>query len=141
MTSHSSRPYTPKISSARPTPCVPPTAIVRTLCLATVISRLRARTQFLVSLCRTGRRPALPSRRRLRAKKFILYMTYSTTLFSLPPFLPLSLVSRRGFSHPTLRRPAHLPFPERIWCLPRGSSFSFRMPRRYTSIGTMHNAR
>ena len=27
------------------------------------------------------------------------------------------LVSRRGFSHPTPRGPAHLPFPERIWCL------------------------
>ena len=36
MTLHPSQLYTLKISSARPTPCVPPTAIVRTSCGATV---------------------------------------------------------------------------------------------------------
>ena len=40
MASHPSGSYTLKTSSARPTPCVPSTAIVRTLCVATVISVL-----------------------------------------------------------------------------------------------------
>ena len=41
MTSQPSRSYTLKTSSPRPTPCVPSTAIVRTLCVATVISHPR----------------------------------------------------------------------------------------------------
>ena len=122
MTSHPSRSYTLKISSARPTPCVPSTAIVPTLCVATMISRPRARAQFLISRCRRGRRSALPRRLRLRAKTFLLFVTSSLISLSLSPFLPLVLVSRRGFSCPTPRRLSHLPSPEQIWCLLTGSS-------------------
>ena len=68
MTSHPSRSYTLKTSSARPTPCAPSTAIVRTLCVATAISRPRARARFLLFLCRRRRLSALPRRLRLRAK-------------------------------------------------------------------------
>ena len=57
--------------------------------------------------------------------------------FSLSPFLPFVLVSRRGFSHPTPRRSSHLPSPERIWCLLTGSSPPSRFPRRYASFGAM----
>ena len=31
-------------------------------------------------------------------------------------------------------RPAHLPFPEIIWCLLRGSPLPFRFPRRYCTV-------
>ena len=34
--------------------------------------------------------------------------------FSSFPFLPLNVVSQRGFSRSTPRRPAHLPVPERM---------------------------
>ena len=37
---------------------------------------------------------------------------------------PCILVSRRGFSRHTPRSPAHLPFPEQIWCLFTGSASS-----------------
>ena len=137
MTSHPSRSYTLKTSSARPTPCFPSTAIVRTLCVATVISRPRARARFLLSRCRRRRRSALPRRLRLRARNFLLSVTYSFISFSLSPFLPFVLVSRRGFSRPTPRRSSHLPSPERIWCLLTGSSPPSRFPRRYASFGAM----
>ena len=52
-------------------------------------------------------------------------------------FAPCNLVSRRGFSRSTPRRPAHPPFPEQIWCLLTGSSPPSRFPRRYTSFGAM----
>ena len=52
-------------------------------------------------------------------------------------FAPRSLVSRRGFSRPTLRRPAHLPFPERIGCLLTGSPPPSRFPRLYVTFGAM----
>ena len=55
----------------------------------------------------------------------------------LSPLLPCILVSRRGFHHPTPRRPAHLLLPERIWCLLTGSSPPCRFPRRYASFGAM----
>ena len=71
MTSHPSRSYTLKTSSARPTPCVPSTVIVRTLYVATVISHPRARARFLVLLSRRRRRSAL--RRRLRLRVSDLY--------------------------------------------------------------------
>ena len=135
--SHPSRSYTLKTSSARPTPCVPSTAIVRTLCVATVISRPRARARFLISRCRKRRRSALPRRLRLRAKTSLLFVTFSLIPLSLSPFLPCILVSRRGFSRPISRRPAHLPSPERIWCLLTGSSPPSRFPRRYASFGAM----
>ena len=48
MTSHLSRSYTLKTCSARQTPCVPSTAIVRTLCVATVTSRRRSRARFFL---------------------------------------------------------------------------------------------
>ena len=86
MTSHPSRSYTLKTSSARPTPCVPSTAIVRTLCVATAISRPRARARFLVLLCHRRRLSALPRRLRLRAKIFLLSATISFFLLPYPRF-------------------------------------------------------
>ena len=137
MTSHLSRSYTLKTSSARPIPCVPSTAIVRTLCVATVISRPRARARLLALLCRRRRRSALPRRLSFCANNFLLFRTFSILPLSLSPLLPCILVSRRGFSRPTPRRPAHLPSPERIWCLLTGSSPPSRFPRRYASFGAM----
>ena len=137
MTSHPSRSYTLKTSSDRPTPCVPSTAIVRTLCVATAISRPRARARFLLLPCRRRCRSALPRRRRLRAQifqnvsPFCDFFNFSPSLF---PFLPCILFSRRGFSHPTPRRPVHLPSPGRIWCLLTGSSPSSRFPRRCCTV-------
>ena len=49
-------------------------------------------------------------------------------------FVPCILVSRRGFSHPIPRRPAHLPLPERIWCSLTGSSPPSCFPRRYCTV-------
>ena len=106
----------------------PITAIVRTLCAATVISRPRARARFPLSRCRRRRRSALPRRLRLRARNCLLFVTSSFIFLSLSPFLPFVLVSRRGFSRPTPRRPSHLPSPERIWCLLKGSSPLSRFP-------------
>ena len=134
MTSHPSRSYTLKTSSARPTPCVPSTAIVQTLCVASAISRPPARARFLLLLCRRRRLSALPRRLRLRAKSFLLFATFSFFSPSLSPFLPCILLSRRGFSHPTLRRPVHLPSPGRTWCLLTGSSPSSRSPRRCCTV-------
>ena len=134
MTSHPSRSYTLKTSSARPTPCVPSTAIVRTLCVATSISRPRARAQFLLFLCRRRRLSALPRRLRLRANFVLLSSTFPIFPLSLSPFLPCILFSRRGFRRPTPRRPVHLPSPRRIWCLLTGSSPSSRFPRRCCTV-------
>ena len=111
MTSHPSRSYTLKTSSARPTPCVPSTAIVRTLCVVTAISRPRAHARFLLLLCRRWRLSALPGRLFLRAKSFLLSATFPIFSRSLSPFLPCFLFSLRGFSRPTPRRPVHLPSP------------------------------
>ena len=52
-------------------------------------------------------------------------------------FAPCILVSRRGFSRSTPRRPTHIPFLERICCLLTGSSPLSRFPRRYASFGAM----
>ena len=134
MTSHPSQLYTLKTSSARPTPCFPSTAIIRTLCVATIISRPRARARFLLSRCRRRRRSPLPRRFRLRAKAFL---TSSLIFLSLSPSLPFVLVSRRGFSRPTPLRPSYFPSPVRIWCLLTGSSPPSRFPRRYASFGAM----
>ena len=134
MTSHPSRSYTLKTSSARPTPCVPSTAIVRTLCVATAVSRPRARARFLLLLCRRRRLSTLPRRLLLRANIFLLSTTFSVFPPSLSPFLPCILFSRRGFSRPTPRRPVHLPSPGRIWCLLTGSSPSSRFPRRCCTV-------
>ena len=136
MTSHPSRSYTHKTSSARPIPCVPSTAITRTLCVATVVSRPRAQARFPVSLCRKRRRSALPRRRRLRANNLLSATFYIIPLF-LSPFLARILVSRRGFIRPTPRRPAHLLSPEQIWCLLTGSSPPSRFPRRYAIFGAL----
>ena len=89
LTDDPSRSYTLKTSSARPTPCVPSTTFARTLCVATVITRPRARARFLLSLCRRRRRSTLPHRLRLRVKNFLLFVTFSVILLSLSPFLPL----------------------------------------------------
>ena len=137
MALHLSRSYTLKTSSARPTPCFPSPGIVRTLCVATVIYRPRARARFLLLHCRRSRHSALPRRLRLRARNFLLFVTSSLICLSLSPFLPFVLVSRRGFSRLTPRRPSHLPSPERIWCLLAGSSPPSRFPRRYASFGAM----
>ena len=51
MTSHPSPSYKLKTSSARQTPWVPSTAIVRTLPVAIAILYLRTRARFLVLLC------------------------------------------------------------------------------------------
>ena len=88
---HPSRSYTLKSSSARPAPCVPSTAIVRTLCVATVISRPRARARFLLLLYCRRRLSALPRRRHLRAKIFqnvSPFCDFFNLLPSLSPFLP-----------------------------------------------------
>ena len=135
--SHPSRSYTLKTSSARPTPYVPSTAIVRTLYGATAISRPRARARFLLLLRWRRRLSALPRRRRLRAKIFqnvSPFCDFFNFRPSLSPFLPCILFSRRGFSRPTPRRPVHLPSPGRIWCLLTGSSPSSRFPRRYCTV-------
>ena len=136
MMSHPSRSYTLKTSSARPTPCVPSTAIVRTLCVATAISRPRARARFLLWLCWRRRLSALPRRLRLRAKIFqdVSSCDFFNFRPSPSPFLPCILFSRRGFSRPTPRRPVHLPSPGRIWCLLTGPSPSSRFPRRYCTV-------
>ena len=136
-TLHPSRSYTLKTSSARPTPGVPSTAIVRTLCVATVISRPRARARLLVLFCRRRPRSALPLRLRLRANNFLPFVTFSFFPLSLSPLLPYILASRRGFNRSTPPRPAHLPSPERIWCLLTGSSPPSRFSRRYVSFGAM----
>ena len=134
MTSHPSRSYTLKTSSARPTSCVPSTAIVRTLCVATAISRPPARARFLLLLCRRRRLSAPPRRLCLRGKIFLLSATFSCFRPSLSPFLPWILFSRRGFSRPTPRRPVHLPSPGRIRRLLTGSSPSSRFPRRCCTV-------
>ena len=137
MTSYPNQSYTLKTSSARPTPCVPSTAIVQTLCVATAISRPRARARFLLLLCRRRRLSALPRRLRLRANIFLFSMSFSIFPLSLSPFLPCTLYSPRGFSRPTPRRLVHLPSPGRISCLLTDSSPSSRFPRRYASFGVM----
>ena len=86
------------MSSAPPNPCVPFTAIVRTLSVITIISRLRVRVRFLVALYSMMHRSALPRRFRLHATNFLLFMTFPVILISLLSFLSLDLVSRCGFS-------------------------------------------
>ena len=81
---HPSRSYTLKTSSARPTPCVPSTAIVRTLCVATAISRPRVRARFLLLLCLRRRLSAPLRRRRLRAEIFLLSTAFSIFLLPYP---------------------------------------------------------
>ena len=95
MISHPSRSYTLKTSSARLTPCVPSTAIVRTLCVATAICRSRARARFLLLLCWRRRLSALPRRRRLRAKIFKMFLLATFTIsFSPYPRSCLVVCSR-----------------------------------------------
>ena len=84
MTSRPSRSYTLRPSSARPTPCVPSTAIVRALCVATVTSRPLARIRLLALLCRRRRRSALPRRLRFRANNFLLFVTFFFSPFPCP---------------------------------------------------------
>ena len=108
MTSHPSRSYTRKKSSARPTPCVPSTAIVQTLCVATITSRPRAHARFLPSLCRRRRRSVLPRRLRMRINIFLL----SCDFFDFPPFpvpvlaLYFVLATWVHPSHPASPRPS-----------------------------------
>ena len=135
--SHPSRSYTLKTSSARPTPCVPSTAIVRTLCVATAISRPRARARFLLLLCWRRCLSALPRRRRFRdnfSQNVSPFCDFFNFPLSLPPFLPCILFSRRGFSRPTPCRPIHLPSSGRIWCLLTGSFPPSRFPRRCCTV-------
>ena len=85
--SHHSQSYTLKTSSVRPTPCVPSTAIVRTLCVATAISRPRTRARFPRLLCWRRRLSALPRRRRLStkiSKIFLLSATFSISFLPYP---------------------------------------------------------
>ena len=81
---HPSRSYTLKTSSVRPTPCIPSTAIVRTLCVATAISRPRVRARFLLLLCLRRRLSAPLRRRRLRAEIFLLSTAFSIFLLPYP---------------------------------------------------------
>ena len=90
-------------SSVRSTPCVLSTAIVRTLCVATVISSPRARARFLLPFCRMKRRSALPRGLRLHANVLLLSVAFSFFSLSLSPFLPCTMFSRRGFSRLTPR--------------------------------------
>ena len=110
MKSHPSRSYTLKTSTARPTPCVPSTAIVRTLCVATAISRPRARARFLLLPCRRWRLSALPRRRRLRAKLFLNFPPFCDFQF---PFFPIPVLALYFVlatwvqpSHPASPRPS-----------------------------------
>ena len=80
---------------------------------------------------------ALPRRLRLRANHFLLSVTFPIIPLPLSLYLPCILDSRRGFSRPTPRRPAHRPSPGRIWCLLTGSSPPSRFPRRYASYSAM----
>ena len=68
-------------------------------------SRPLARAQFLVLPCRRRHRSVLLRRLRLRAIDFNLFCDFSILPLSLSPFLLWILVSRRGFSRPTSRRP------------------------------------
>ena len=107
MRSHPSRSYTLKTSSARPTPCVPSTGIVRTLCVATAISRPRARARFLLLLCRRRRLSALPRRLRLRAKIFLLRDFFNFPSFPIPVLvLYFVLATWVQPSHPASPRPS-----------------------------------
>ena len=92
MTSHPSRPYTLKPSSARPTPSVPSTAVVRTLCAATVISPLGARALLIYSLLRSYARGAALTL--LASPPPFAYLSFPNTISSLSPFLPLNGLSR-----------------------------------------------
>ena len=83
MTSHPSQSYTLKTCSTHPSLCLPSTAIVRTLCGATVISRPRPRARFFLSRCRRTCRSALPRRFRLRARNFRLFSISSLISLSL----------------------------------------------------------
>ena len=102
------------------------------MCVATRISRPRAPSRLLVLRCRS-----LPRRPRLRVNNLLLFVIFSIFLLFLSPFLPCIFVSRRGFSRPTPRRSAHLPSPERSWCLLTGFSPPLRFPRRYASFSAM----
>ena len=104
-----------------------------------MISRPRTRARLLALRCRRRRRSALPRRLRLRANNFLLFVTFSIFPLSLSPFLPCILISRPWFSRPTPRRPAHLPSPERIWCLLTGSSSPSRAAvRQFWCHGRWH---
>ena len=108
--SHPSRSYTLKTSSARPTPCVPSTAIVRTLCVATAISCLRARARFLLCSVVGGASllylaavvcaPKFP-------KLFLLSATFSISLLPYPrSCLDFVLATWVQPSHPASPRPS-----------------------------------
>ena len=87
--SHPGGSYTLRTSIARPTPYALSTAIVRTLCLATVISRPSARNRILFALCRTGRRSALPRRLCVCAQRVSSFYDFSNYPPFPFPYLPL----------------------------------------------------
>ena len=134
--------YSPSTSAALPTPCFPSIAIVRTLCVATVISLFRARSRSRsrsdIALRPAALRAGLSLRRFFLAFSFLrLVIFFRTKIGRVPfplglsPFAPDELFSRGGFGIPLLpRRPIRLPFPGRIWCLLAGASLSLRFPRR-----------
>ena len=136
MTSHPSRSYTLETSTARPTLCVPSNAIVRTLCVATVVSCPRARARFLVSLCRRWRCSASPRRLRLRVNDFLLSVTFLASPFPCPVLaLYFGLAAWVQPSHDALPRPssvsgANLVLTRRLLSPPL-------FPLRYASFGAM----
>ena len=134
--------YSPSTSAVLPTPCSPSIAIVRTLCVATVISLFLARSQLRsrsdIALRRAALRAGLSLRRFFLAFSFLRSVIFFRTKIGrvsfslgLSPFAPEMLFSRGGFGIPLPCRPIRLPFPDRIWCLLAGASLSLRFPRRW----------
>ena len=117
MMSQSRSSYSLRTSAARPAPCFPSTAIVRTLWVAIVSSFLRTFSLSLSASRLLARRPALPLCLRFLARSFFLlvvsvlifcffcFLYFSGTLFLLSPspFAPKILVSRDGFGRPQAR--------------------------------------
>ena len=137
MTSHSSRSYTLRPSSARSTPRFPSTAIVCTLSVIAVISRLHARARFLVLHCHRRCCFALPRRLRLRAKFPPLRDFFPNLPFPVPVLaFYFSLVTWAEPSHSALPRPCFVPR-AKIWCLVADSSTPSCFSRRYASFGAL----
>ena len=110
MTSHSSRSYTLRPSSARSTPRFPSTAIVCTLSVIAVISRLHARARFLVLHCHRRCCFALPRRLRLRAKFPPLRDFFPNLPFPVPLLaFYFSLVTWAEPSYSASPRPCFVP--------------------------------
>ena len=134
MLSYPSRSYTLKTCSACQTPCIPFAAFTRTLCVATMIFRLRIVVRTFAVLCRFKVPICSLSRAACVYAPIFSSFFFTCTILhflSLSPFLPFNLISRRGFSRPIPYCPAHISFPELTWSLFMGSLW------RRISVGEM----